>query len=97
MKRWVTAMLSVLLVVWIPVAALAQDIEDTGLNTWSVLSTVVYGLVGILLFVLGYLMFDRLIRLDLRRELVEDQNTALGIMLAGLFISIAIIVASAII
>lgn len=97
MKRVVSALTLVFVMAWVPGAVLAQEIEDTGLNVWSMLSTVVYGLLGILLFVLGYTAFDRLIRLDLRRELVEDQNTALGIMLAGLFISIAIIVASAII
>ena len=97
MKHWVAALLPALLLVGIPVVGLAQEINEVGLNVWSILSTIVYGLLGISLFVVGYLAFDRLIRLDLRRELVEDQNTALGIMLAGLFISIAIIVASAII
>ncbi len=67
------------------------------LDVWGVISTITYGLLGILLFVVGYLAFDRFIQLDLRRELVEDQNTSLGIMMAGVFVSIAIIVASAII
>jgi uncharacterized membrane protein YjfL (UPF0719 family) len=58
------------------------------------LSTLVYGLIGILLAVVGYFVFDRLLKLDLRRELVEDQNTALGIMLAGVFIGISIVVAA---
>ena len=77
--------------------ALAQGPDGTeDLTIWGVLSTVVYGLIGIVLCILGYLAFDRLARLDLRRELVEDQNVALGIMLAGVFVGIAIVVAAAI-
>ena len=62
----------------------------------EIVSTLVYGLIGIGLCVLGYFAFDRLAGLDLQRELVEDQNTSLGIMLAGVFIGIAIVVAAAI-
>jgi uncharacterized membrane protein YjfL (UPF0719 family) len=79
--------------------ALAQDAPGTSnalavLSLLSLLSTLVYGVIGIILVVLGYFVFDRLLKLDLRRELVEDQNTALGIMLAGVFIGISIVVAS---
>ncbi len=66
------------------------------LNLMSILSTLIYGVIGILLCLAGYVAFDRMIGLDLRRELVEDQNIALGIMLAGVFIGIAIIISTAI-
>ena len=76
--------------------AFAQDAPraTNDLNWYPLLSTLIYGLIGIILAVFGYYVFDRLLRLDLRRELVEDQNTALGIMLAGVFIGIAIVVAA---
>ena len=45
---------------------------------------------------LGYFAFDKVAGLDLQRELVEDQNLSLGIMLAGVFIGIAIVVSAAI-
>lgn len=78
-------------------AAVAQEITGTSdLAPAPILSTLLYGLIGILLYVLSYFVFDRLFRLDLRRELVEDQNQALGIMLAGLFIGIALVIAAAI-
>jgi uncharacterized membrane protein YjfL (UPF0719 family) len=74
----------------------AQDVPGASndLNWYPLLSTFIYGLIGIVLAVAGYFVFDRLLGLDLRRELVEDQNTALGIMLAGVFIGIAIVVAA---
>jgi len=74
--------------------AFAQETPRVGadLAILSFISTLVYGLLGIVLAVFGYFVFDRLLKLDLRRELVEDQNMALGIMLAGVFIGISIVV-----
>ena len=95
-KRFALALLVVTLL-WPASVVLAQGrtgAED--LSVWEVLSTIVYGIIGIILCILGYLAFDRLAKLDLRRELVEDQNVALGIMLAGVFVGIAIVVAAAI-
>ena len=75
--------------------AFAQEtprVAAADLAILSFISTLVYGLLGIVLAVFGYFVFDRLLKLDLRRELVEDQNMALGIMLAGVFIGISIVV-----
>ena len=81
--------------------ALAQDVveevvisEPSSLNLMTVASTLVYGFIGILMCVLGYVAFDKVAGLNLKHELVEDQNTAVGIMLAGAFVGIAIVVAS---
>ena len=94
MKLKLLGLILLVTLFWPSSVVLAQGEED--LSLWAVLSTVVYGIIGIILCILGYLAFDRLARLDLRRELVEDQNIALGIMLAGVFIGIAIVVAAAI-
>ncbi len=76
-----------------PGVALAQEGPGaTDLSIWVIISTIIYGLIGISLCVAGYFAFDRIAGLSLRRELVEDQNVALGIMLAGVFIGIAIVV-----
>lgn len=79
--------------------ALAQEAdvvvrEASDLSLALVLSTLVYGAIGILMCVLGYVAFDKVAGLNLKHELVEDQNVAVGIMLAGAFIGIAIVVAS---
>ena len=62
----------------------------------ALLSTLLYGVIGIALYVVGYIAFDKIMKLDLRKELVEDQNEALGIMMAGVFIGIGLIIMSAI-
>ncbi len=96
MKRKLLALILVLSF-WPSGVVLAQSgggVDD--LSPWVIASTIVYGIIGVVLCVLSYLAFDRLFHLDLQRELVEDQNMAVGIMLAGVFIGIAIVVAAAI-
>lgn len=51
----------------------------------------VFGLLGIFILALGYLIFDKMIPLDFNKEL-EKGNVAVGILIAGLLIGIAIIV-----
>lgn len=51
----------------------------------------VFGLLGILIMALGYIIFDKMIPLDFNKEL-EKNNMAVAIVIAGLLIGIAIIV-----
>lgn len=77
--------------------AAAQDVvvrEASGLSLSVFLSTLLYGAVGVLMCVIGYVVFDKVIGLNIKHELMEDQNVAVGIMLAGAFIGIAIVVAA---
>jgi uncharacterized membrane protein YjfL (UPF0719 family) len=74
--------------------ALAQETARESLSLAVVGSTVLYGVIGLLITLAGYFIFDKVVGLDLKRELVEDQNTALGIMLAGVFIGCSIVVAA---
>ena len=50
-----------------------------------------FGLLGIIILMLGYVIFDKLIPLDFNKEL-ENNNIAVAIVIAGLLIGIAIIV-----
>ena len=73
--------------------ALAQD-GDPDLALSTIAATLLYGAMGILLTLAGYFVFDKVVGLNLQHELVEDQNTAIGIMLAGVFIGCSIVVAA---
>jgi putative membrane protein len=59
-----------------------------------VVTTLIFVVIGIIFFAVAYgvlgLMFP------IRKEIEEDQNTALGIVIGSIMIGIAIIVASAI-
>lgn len=59
-------------------------------------SAVVFALLGVVLFVVGFIIFDKLTPGSLWKELLEDQNTALGNLMAGVAIALAIIIAAAI-
>ena len=61
-----------------------------------ILGSVVYTLLGLLLMVVSVMMVNSVFRLDLKKEILVEHNVASGIVLAGIFISIALIVASAI-
>lgn len=50
-----------------------------------------FGLVGILIMVCGYWVFDKVIPADFNKEL-EKNNIAVAIVIAGMLIGIAIIV-----
>ncbi|RCK68593.1 DUF350 domain-containing protein [Desertihabitans brevis] len=72
--------------------------EDTSsLSLMPLLSTVVYSVVGIVLMVLTIVVVNKLFRLQLHRELVKEHNVAFGVMLGGLAVAIAIIIAGTII
>ena len=53
--------------------------------------SIIFGVVGIFILALGYIIFDKLIPLDFNKEL-EKGNLAVGILIAGLLIAIALIV-----
>jgi len=56
----------------------------------------IFSAIGLAMFGIAFLMFEKLIKVSIRKEIVEDQNTSLGIAMAGMMIAIAIIVAAAI-
>lgn len=92
----IITILSLLSILVLGAAPVPQTPSDADINLWQILSSLLYGVIGVVLFYLAYIVFDRFLNLDLRRELVVDQNKALGIMLAGLFIGIGILVAAVI-
>lgn len=51
----------------------------------------VFGLLGIVILALGYIIFDKIIPIDFNKE-IEKGNQAAGIVAAGLLIGIAIII-----
>jgi putative membrane protein len=58
--------------------------------------SILYALIGVLVFWLGFMLIDKLTPYDLWAEIVEKQNRALAIVVAGMCIGIALIVAAAI-
>jgi len=61
-----------------------------------VVTTLVFSLIGILLFALAFLVIVKIAPFSTRKEIEEDQNTALAILIGSVVIGIALIVAAAV-
>ena len=59
-------------------------------------SSLVYSFVGVFIFWISFLIIDRFTPYHLWKELVEEKNVALAIVVGGIAIGICIIVAAAI-
>lgn len=58
------------------------------------ISTVIFVALGIVVFTLAYVILGLIY--PIKKEIEEDQNTALGIVIGAIMIGIAIIIAAAI-
>jgi len=60
----------------------------------AVLATFVFGLMGIVLAILGFKLFDLITPFNLEKEMCENKNVAVGILCAGIVLGICWIVAA---
>ena len=60
------------------------------------LGSILYALIGVLIFWLCFIVIDKLTPTDLWAEIVEKQNVALGVVVAAMCLGVSIIVAAAI-
>ncbi len=60
------------------------------------LASIVYSVVGIVILVVSFFLFDKLTPGTLRKEILEDQNTALAILGAAFMLSVALIINGAV-
>ncbi len=59
-------------------------------------ASVVYSLIGVAIFAIAFLLMERIAPFSLRKELAEDDNVAVGVVLGSIVIGLSIIIASAI-
>lgn len=61
----------------------------------SLISAVVFGIVGILLTVFGFKAFDWITpKINVERELTENHNIAVAIVVAAMIIGVSIVIAA---
>ena len=71
-----------------------MDIE--WLKPSAFFGSILYAVVGVLIFWVSFAVIDKLTPYNLWEELVEKQNRALGLVVAAMSLGICIIVAAAI-
>jgi putative membrane protein len=66
------------------------------LKPLAMLSTVIYSVIGLVVFAVSLFVMSKVTPFSIAKEIGEDQNTALAIIIGSVFISLAIIIQSAI-
>jgi putative membrane protein len=66
------------------------------LDVGSLLGALIYSLVGIVLFAVAFFVIVKISPFSIRKEIEEDQNTALGIIIGAVILGISMIIASAV-
>ncbi len=69
---------------------------DWSVILYGIVDTVIYSLVGIVLMGLGFLIITFFTPFSIKKEIEDDQNISLGIIIGAVIIGISIIVASVI-
>jgi putative membrane protein len=60
------------------------------------LTAIIYVLIGLAFFVATFLAIVKVVPFSVRKEIEEDQNTALAIIIGSMIIGIAVIIGAAI-
>jgi putative membrane protein len=67
-----------------------------GIQGTSVLNAIVYAAIGIVIFAGAFIIIDKVTPYHLWKEIVQEHNTALAVLLGAMSLGICIIIASAI-
>ena len=62
----------------------------------AALSSVVFSAIGIVVFAIAFWLMTKIAPFSVKKEIEEDQNTALGIIMAGVILGVSIIIAAAV-
>jgi putative membrane protein len=62
----------------------------------ALLSSAVFTALGLTLFVIAYFLVQKLLPFSIRKEIEEDHNTALAIVMGSIVIAIALIISAAV-
>jgi len=77
-----------------PAAAEAPMVDFKVLGGF-IIEGVVFSIVGLIVLMVGYKVFDVATPYDLNRQIAEENNVAAGVAVAGVLVSLGIIVAAA--
>lgn len=66
------------------------------LEVGSILGALIYSLIGIVLFAIAFLVIVKIAPFSIRKEIEEDQNTSLGIIIGAVILGISMIISAAV-
>lgn len=62
----------------------------------GVVESVIFSAIGMMFFGVAFFLINKIAPFSIRKEIEEDQNTALGVIMAGVLIGLSIIMSAAI-
>jgi putative membrane protein len=65
-------------------------------NFGALANALLYSVLGILIFVIAFVLIDKLTPYHLWKEIVEDKNIALAVLIGAMSIGMCIIIAAAV-
>jgi len=69
---------------------------EWGQYLYGILDTVVYSFIGLIIMGIGFLLITLFSPFSIKKEIEDDQNIALGLIIGSVIIGISIIIASVI-
>ena len=69
---------------------------STDLLISGIVSSLIFVAIGIVVFLIAFWLITKLTPFSIRKEIEEDQNTALGIVIGSVILGLSIIIAAAI-
>lgn len=66
------------------------------LHVSHIVSSLLYSVIGIIIFVLALLIIDKVTPYSIHKEIEEEKNVALGLVIGSMLIGLAIIISAAI-
>lgn len=62
----------------------------------AIISSAAFAAIGIVVFAIAFWLMTKIAPFSVRKEIEEDQNVALAVIMAGVLIGISLIIASAV-
>jgi putative membrane protein len=67
-----------------------------GIQATNVVNAIIYAAIGIVIFAGAFLVLDKVTPYNLWKEIVQEHNTALALLLGAMSLGICIIIAAAV-
>ena len=62
----------------------------------GIVAALLYSTIGLVMFSIAFWIMNKVVPFSIRKEIEEDQNTALGVVIGAVIIGIALIVSAAV-
>ncbi|MEI7451001.1 MAG: DUF350 domain-containing protein [Desulfomonile sp.] len=73
-----------------------SSLSAYGLMPLAIISAIVYSVIGFVVFALAFLIIIKISPFSIIKEIGEDQNVSLAIIIGSVFISLSLIIQAAI-